>query len=88
MISTRCSQLEAELTGVACPPVLGGRQMSMAERCGLRAANRDAASEIGDEMLWSYYEIMCRLAAAALSIEARLDAERPGVAAGRERAAV
>lgn len=87
-ISTRCSQLEAELTGVACPPVLGGRQMSMAERCGLRAANRDAASEIGDEMLWSYYEIMCRLAAAALSIEARLDAERPGVAAGRERAAV
>jgi Zn-dependent protease with chaperone function len=88
MISTRCSQLEAELTGVACPPVLGGRQMSMAERCGLRAANRDAASEIGDEMLWSYYEIMCRLAAAALSIEAHLDAERPGVAAGRERAAV
>jgi hypothetical protein len=88
MISTRCSQLEAELTGVACPPVLGGRQMSMAERCGLRAANRDAAAEIGDEMLWSYYEIMCRLAAAALSIEARLDAERPGVGAGRERAAV
>jgi len=88
MISTRCSQLEAELTGVACPPVLGGRQMSMAERCGLRAANRDAASEIGDEMLWSYYEIMCRLAAAALSIEARLDAERPGIATGRERAAV
>ena len=87
-IATRCSQLEAELTGVACPPVLGGRQMSMAERCGLRAANRDAASEIGDEMLWSYYEIMCRLAAAALSIETRLDAERPGVAAGRERATV
>jgi Zn-dependent protease with chaperone function len=88
MISKRCSQLEAELTGVACPPALGGRQMSMAERCGLRAANRDAAAEIGDEMLWSYYEIMCRLAAAALSSEARLDAERPGVAAGSERAAV
>jgi Zn-dependent protease with chaperone function len=87
-ISKRCSQLEAELTGVACPPVLGGRQMSMAERCGLRSANRDAASEIGDEMLWSYYEIMSRLAAAALSIEARLDAERPGVPAGRERATV
>jgi Zn-dependent protease with chaperone function len=81
MISTRCSQLEAELTGIACPPVLGARQASMAERCGLRAANRDAASEIADEMLWSYYEIQCRLAAAALSIEARLDAERPGVAA-------
>ncbi len=88
MISTRCSQLEAELTGVACPPVLGARQMSMAERCGLRAANRDAPSEIADEMLWSYYEIMCRLASAALSVEARLDAERASAAAGRQTAAV
>jgi hypothetical protein len=83
MISKRCSQLESELTGVACPPALGGRPMSMAERCGLRAANRDDPSEIAGEMLWSYYEILCRLAAAALSVEAGLDAEPAGIAAGR-----
>jgi hypothetical protein len=62
--------------------------MSLAERCGLRAENRDAASEIAEEMLGSYYEILCRLAAVAVSVEARLDAEPPGVAAPRQTAAV
>jgi Zn-dependent protease with chaperone function len=84
-ISTHCSRLEAELTGVPCPPALGARQMSMAERCGLRAKNRDGASEIADEMVWSYYEIMCRLAAAALAVEARLEATPPRLRGGASR---
>ena len=73
-ISTRCSGLEAELAAVPCPAVLGLTHTSLAERCGLRAGNRDAASDIAEELVASYYEIMCRLAAAALAAEARLDA--------------
>ena len=88
MISTRCSRLETELTAVACPSAPGAEKTSLAERCGLRAENRDAASEIAQEMLGSYYEILCRLAAAALSVEARLDAERAGVADARQTAAM
>jgi hypothetical protein len=88
MVANRCSRLRAELTGVSCPPELGATQVSMAERCGLRAEKPDAASQIADELLRSYYEIMCRLAAAALSVEARLDEKRTGTTADRQAAAV
>jgi hypothetical protein len=72
MISTHCSSLKTDLAGIACPPMLGATGMSLAERCGLRPENPDAASDIAEEMVASYYEILCRLAAAALAVEARL----------------
>ena len=75
MISTRCSSLNTDLTGIACPPVLGAAGVSLAERCGLRSENPDAASDIAEEMVASYYEILCRLTAAALAVEARLEAD-------------
>ena len=73
IISTHCSSLRTDLAAVACPPVLGATGMSLAERCGLRPENPDAASDVAEEMVACYYEILCRLAAAALAVEARLE---------------
>jgi hypothetical protein len=75
MIATHCSSLTRDLAAVACPPVLGGAGTSLAGRCGLREDNPEAASDIAEEMVASYYEILCRLAAAALAVEAQLEAD-------------
>ena len=75
IISTHCSSLRTDLAAVACPPVLGATGMSLAERCGLRPENPDAASDVAEEMVACYYEILCRLAAAALAVETRLDVD-------------
>jgi Zn-dependent protease with chaperone function len=81
-IANRLNRVRGELADVPCPVVLSSTPMTMAERCGLVPEQRGSGSDIADSVVASYYDIMGRLAAAALRAEVSLEDERARVDAG------
>ena len=80
-IAQRLDRLRDDLSRVPYPSDPSARPLTVAERCGLRAHDRDATMQVADHVLGSYYEIMGRLAAAALDAEAQLGSPLTGFSA-------
>jgi Zn-dependent protease with chaperone function len=78
-IANRISHIRTELADVPCPSVLCATPMTLAEWCGMRGQDADHPSHVVNHVLASYYEVLGRLAAAALLAEAHL---APAHAAG------